>query len=93
MATESEARPRASLAPLQLPRPVSFRPDLAQLRLPSPPRSATRKIGGGDAWRLYELVTRRFLASVSPPCLLERTRVVLDCGGEKLSASGCQARP
>lgn len=93
VSTEAEVRRRSgALWPLRqwLRCPdVGYTLDKAN-QIRCPPASA--QIGGGDAWRLYELVTRRFLASVSPPCLLERSRVVIDCGGEKLSAAGCKAR-
>ena len=35
------------------------------------------------------MVTRRFLASLSAPCLLLRTRAVFTAAGETLTAGGC----
>jgi DNA topoisomerase-1 len=36
-----------------------------------PTEAATKKELKGDKWRLYELVVRRFLATVAPPCKAE----------------------
>jgi DNA topoisomerase-3 len=39
----------------------------------TPMLSATEsELGGGDAWRLFEYVTRHFLGSVSPDCKYTR---------------------
>lgn len=38
----------------------------------TPMRCATEAELGGDAWRLYEYVTRHFLGSVSPDCKFMR---------------------
>ena len=42
----------------------------------------------GGHWSVYELVTRRFLASVAPACSSRTTRVDLDIGGEPFSSEG-----
>lgn len=41
-----------------------------------------------DEWRIYELVVRRFLATLSEPALWESVRVKLDASGEIFRASG-----
>ena len=39
----------------------------------TPLKAATeREVGGGDAWRLYEMVSRNFIGSLSPDCLFEK---------------------
>ena len=38
------------------------------------------RCGGGDAWRLYELIARTFLASVSPDAQLAVTRLRVEAG-------------
>lgn len=45
-------------------------------------------LGGGDAWKLYQYVTRHFLGSVSPECRYTRTRIELTGGGEEFSCTG-----
>lgn len=55
----------------------------------TPVRAATEgDVGGGDAWRLYDYVTRHFLGSVSPDCLIRRTHAVFSAGSETFSAGG-----
>ena len=60
----------------------------------TPVAAATREqamaCGGFDAWRLYELAARTFLASVSPDAVLRVGRASFDVGGEGFSASGQQ---
>lgn len=41
-----------------------------------------------DEWKLYNLVARRFLATLSGPATLESTRVTFDVGGEPFGTSG-----
>ncbi len=53
-----------------------------------PVDSATRGELKGQRWDVYELVTRRFLATVAPPCRSETTLVDLDIGGEPFAAEG-----
>ncbi|PCN50386.1 DNA topoisomerase III [Candidatus Geothermarchaeota archaeon ex4572_27] len=43
---------------------------------------------GVQAWRLYDLVVRHFMATLSPPARLARQRVVVDLGGELFEATG-----
>ncbi|MBE0518696.1 MAG: DNA topoisomerase I [Thermoplasmata archaeon] len=42
----------------------------------------------GNRWDVYELVTRRFLATVAPPCISKKTIVNLDIGGEPFISEG-----
>jgi hypothetical protein len=46
------------------------------------------ELGGGDSWRLFDYVTRHFLASLSPDALLRRTSVTVDAAGEMFNVSG-----
>ena len=41
-----------------------------------------------QAWKLYNLVARRFMATLSDPALIEGTRVDLDVAGERFVAKG-----
>ncbi len=41
-----------------------------------------------DEWKLYNLIARRFLATLSEGAIIEGTRVTLDIGGEPFAASG-----
>ncbi len=42
----------------------------------------------GHMWDVYELVTRRFLATLAPPCKSSTTNVGLDIGGEVFTSEG-----
>ncbi|HET6405652.1 MAG TPA: DNA topoisomerase I, partial [Candidatus Thermoplasmatota archaeon] len=42
----------------------------------------------GPEWKVYELIVRRFLATLSDPAEVERLKVLLDIGGEEFSANG-----
>jgi DNA topoisomerase-1 len=42
----------------------------------------------GDKWKLYELITRRFLATVSPSAKVEDTECVMSVGGEAFDCKG-----
>jgi DNA topoisomerase-1 len=42
----------------------------------------------GQAWKLYNLVSRRFLATLSGPAFVEATRVDIDVSGERFVAKG-----
>ena len=42
----------------------------------------------GHSWDVYELVTRRFLATLAPSCKSKTTEVDLDIGGEPFSSEG-----
>lgn len=42
----------------------------------------------GDKWKLYELIVRRFLATVAPNAKADVTDIVIDVGGEKFLSQG-----
>ena len=42
----------------------------------------------GDKWKLYELIVRRFLATVGPVATAEITECVIDIGGEEFKCEG-----
>ena len=42
----------------------------------------------GDKWKLYELIVRRFLATVAPVAKAEITECVIDVGGEEFKCEG-----
>lgn len=42
----------------------------------------------GDKWKLYELIVRRFLATVGPNAEAEITKCVIDVAGEKFNSEG-----
>lgn len=42
----------------------------------------------GDKWKLYELIVRRFLATVAPNAEAEITKCVIDVNGESFSSEG-----
>ena len=46
------------------------------------------EIGGGDAWRLYDFIARRCVASVMGECALETVTATLEAGGETFTATG-----
>ncbi|KFG42480.1 putative DNA topoisomerase III beta-1, partial [Toxoplasma gondii FOU] len=55
----------------------------------TPVCSATEAdVGGGDAWALYELITRHFLASISPDCRFLKRKVTFCVNEEIFSLSG-----
>jgi DNA topoisomerase-3 len=55
----------------------------------TPVRSATEEeLGGGATWLIYDYVTRHFLASLSPDCVLRKTKALLTGGGESFAAHG-----
>ncbi|ACB40653.1 DNA topoisomerase [Pyrobaculum neutrophilum] len=43
---------------------------------------------GRQAWAIYDLVVRHFLATLSPPALVEKQRIVATFGGVELEAEG-----
>ncbi len=53
-----------------------------------PVDAATKAELKGHRWDIYELVTRRFLATVAPPCRSESTVADLDIGGEPFVSEG-----
>ena len=55
----------------------------------TPVRSASEaEVGGGDAWRIYDYVSRHFLGSISGDATFRRTQASLLAGGEQFTASG-----
>ncbi|RLF06415.1 MAG: type IA DNA topoisomerase, partial [Thermoprotei archaeon] len=52
------------------------------------PRDLVVRRFGVKGWRLYDLVVRHFLATLSPPMRAESQRVEVEAAGLKLSASG-----
>ncbi len=44
----------------------------------------------GDNWKIYELVVRRFLATLAPDMVLNTSKATLDINGEEFEASGTQ---
>ena len=53
-----------------------------------PTAGATSAKIKGDKWKLYELIVRRFLATVAPNAVAEVSEVKLDVAGETFKASG-----
>lgn len=53
-----------------------------------PTAGATSDKMKGDKWKLYELIARRFLATVAPNAKAEVTDVKIDVGGEPFVAQG-----
>jgi DNA topoisomerase-1 len=53
-----------------------------------PTEAATKKKLKGSKWTLYELVTRRFLATLAPSARSESAKCDLDLGGEPFRAEG-----
>ena len=49
---------------------------------------ATREGIGDEAFRVYELVLRRFLATLAPDALWQTMKVYFDAGGEAYTATG-----
>ncbi len=53
-----------------------------------PAGAATRAELGEERWRLYELVVRRFLATLSPDARWTTRKVLYDAGGESYTTTG-----
>ena len=53
-----------------------------------PTEAATKKQLKGDKWTLYELITRRFFATVAPPAKAEVSSAVIGIKNEKFSSKG-----
>lgn len=53
-----------------------------------PTAAASSKKMKGDKWKLYELIVRRFLATLAPNAQAEVTKLKLDVGGEPFVAEG-----
>nr|ACX31684.1 DNA topoisomerase III beta [Leishmania donovani] len=54
----------------------------------TPMRSASPGELSGDEWRIFEYITRHFIASVSPDCRLIKTKITIELGGELFGISG-----
>ena len=54
----------------------------------TPMRVADEGELSGDAWRLYDLIARHFIASLSPDCTYTSVSLNADIGGETFTASG-----
>ena len=55
-----------------------------------PTGAATRELLGDDIFRIYELVLRRFLATLSPDARWKTLKILFDAGGEEYTATGGQ---
>ncbi|HON81258.1 MAG TPA: DNA topoisomerase I [Methanoregulaceae archaeon] len=55
-----------------------------------PTSAATRASLGEERWKIYELVVRRFLATLSPDAQWRTMKVNFDAGGEPYTATGGQ---
>ncbi|NYT07577.1 MAG: DNA topoisomerase I [Methanomicrobiales archaeon] len=55
-----------------------------------PASAATRQSLGEERWKIYELVVRRFLATLSPDARWRTMKVNFDAGGEPYTATGGQ---
>ncbi|MCL2786830.1 MAG: DNA topoisomerase I [Methanomassiliicoccaceae archaeon] len=53
-----------------------------------PTASATSEKMKGDKWKLYELILRRFLATLAPNAESEITKCAIDVNGEMFTSSG-----
>ncbi|MFQ6012686.1 MAG: DNA topoisomerase I [Thermoplasmata archaeon] len=53
-----------------------------------PVAAATRSSLRGDRWKVYELIVRRFLATLSPDSLLQSKKATLEIRGETFIAKG-----
>ena len=55
-----------------------------------PTGAATREMLGDDAFRVYELVLRRFLATLSPDAQWKTLKILFDANGEEYTTTGGQ---
>ncbi len=53
-----------------------------------PTGAASRRAIGEDRWKIYELVVRRFLATLSPDATWATVRCTFDANGERYAATG-----
>ena len=54
----------------------------------TPMRYASPHELSGDSWRIYEYVCRHFIASISPDCKLNKTKISIDLHGELFTLCG-----
>lgn len=57
-----------------------------------PTEVASRNKLKGDKWRVYELVVRRFMATVAPDCILDTNEARIELNGEVFLAEGRKVR-
>lgn len=55
-----------------------------------PTGSATKELLGDDAFRIYELVVRRFLATLASDAQWKTLKILFDAGGEEYTTTGGQ---
>lgn len=55
-----------------------------------PTGCATKELLGDDAFRIYELVVRRFLATLAPDAQWKTLKILFDAGGEEYTTTGGQ---
>ena len=53
-----------------------------------PVTPASKKSLPADQWKVYELVVRRFFATLLPVCELDTVRAIIDLAGEEFAANG-----
>ncbi len=53
-----------------------------------PVRCASSDVLSAEEWKLYNLITRRFLATLSDPAQIEATKITLDVNGEEFVGKG-----
>ena len=53
-----------------------------------PTEAATSKKLKGEKWKIYELIVRRFMATVAPPAKAELSEAILDANEERFVAKG-----
>ncbi len=53
-----------------------------------PVAPASKKSLPADQWKVYELVVRRFFATLLPSCELDTVRAIIALGGEEFAANG-----
>lgn len=53
-----------------------------------PVAPVAKKVLPADQWKIYELIVRRFFATLLPKCELDTVRAVIDLGGEDFVANG-----
>lgn len=54
----------------------------------TPMKSASREALDGDAWKLYDYITRHFIGTVAKDCKYLSCTATLDIGGELFSSTG-----
>lgn len=49
---------------------------------------ASREQLGDNEWRVYEYITKHFIATLSPDCKFKKTKVTFTIGGETFTCKG-----